>query len=347
MSSSTTRRRTPSSPPTCRGPSATSSTRARGFATASPRRRSAVPTAPGSSPDSTRTTTESSPTSRDTRTLRDPQDTLPVWLARRRLPHRVRRQVPERLWPERQAPPAPGFDSWFAFLGAPGYYDYRRQRQRQVAAISAATPADYSTDVFTRHANAFLGRARIRAPRSSCGSPMRPPTAGDRRSRPCQRPELAAAPRRSRVSRVQGRSAPAAAVVQRAERLRQAAAIRDLPRARRPRHQANQERLALHARHRPRARPGDRPGDGEAPERRGGARTPSSSTSPTTGTSSASTGDRTASPTCTSRRSTCRIAMKMPRPTGAERGSATTPRSSRTRTSPRPSSTTRTATRRP
>jgi arylsulfatase A-like enzyme len=52
----------------------------------------------------------------------------------------------------------PGWDEWTAFLGAPGYYDYRLVDHGRVRQYGSA-PWDYSTDVLARKAVAFIRHA--------------------------------------------------------------------------------------------------------------------------------------------------------------------------------------------
>jgi N-acetylglucosamine-6-sulfatase len=91
-------------------------------------------------------------------TLRDPGDTLPVWLSQAGYRTGFVGKFLNGYGRYNKAPPAPGFDSWFSYLGAPGYYDYRVSDNGRTRHFGSKRP-DYSTNVFTRHANAFLAKS--------------------------------------------------------------------------------------------------------------------------------------------------------------------------------------------
>jgi N-acetylglucosamine-6-sulfatase len=88
-------------------------------------------------------------------TLRDPGDTLPVWLSQAGYHTGFVGKFLNGYHRNEGSPPAPGFDSWFAYSGSPGYYDYDvsdNGRDRHFG----SKRTDYSTNVFTRHAKDFL-----------------------------------------------------------------------------------------------------------------------------------------------------------------------------------------------
>lgn len=91
-------------------------------------------------------------------TLRDPGDTLPVWLNRAGYQTGFVGKFLNGYSDQEGSAPAPGFDSWFGFIGFPGYYDYdvSNDGHRQHFGTKRS---DYSTDVLTRHAKRFLGQS--------------------------------------------------------------------------------------------------------------------------------------------------------------------------------------------
>jgi N-acetylglucosamine-6-sulfatase len=87
--------------------------------------------------------------------LRDPDNTLPVWL--RRAGYRTG-LVGRFLNRYRGLEPAPGFNRWFGYKGAGAYYDYDVSDQG-VLRHYGHERSDYSTDVLTRAATRFLDRS--------------------------------------------------------------------------------------------------------------------------------------------------------------------------------------------
>jgi N-acetylglucosamine-6-sulfatase len=97
-------------------------------------------------------------------TLRDPQDTLPVWLNQAGYRTGFVGKFLNGYSEEAGTTPAPGFDSWFGFLGFPGYYDYDMSNGGKARHFGSRR-SDYSTNVLTRHANRFLaGSANSSSP---------------------------------------------------------------------------------------------------------------------------------------------------------------------------------------
>jgi N-acetylglucosamine-6-sulfatase len=88
-------------------------------------------------------------------TLRDPGDTLPVWLRQAGYRTGFVGKFLNGYGRNREAPPAPGFDSWFSFVGSPGYYNYKVSDDGRTRRFGRER-RDYSTNVFTRHAKSFL-----------------------------------------------------------------------------------------------------------------------------------------------------------------------------------------------
>src|SRR3954447_8851624 len=88
-------------------------------------------------------------------TLRDPGDTLPVWLRQAGYRTGFVGKFLNGYGQGIDAPTAPGFDSWFAYVGSPGYYDYNVSKNGTTRHFGSRR-SDYSTNVFTRHAKRFL-----------------------------------------------------------------------------------------------------------------------------------------------------------------------------------------------
>jgi N-acetylglucosamine-6-sulfatase len=88
-------------------------------------------------------------------TLRDPHDTLPVWLKRAGYRTGFIGKFLNNYSQNNGTAPAPGFERWFSFMGFPGYYNYRVSSDGKVQRFGDRRRA-YSTDVLTRNANRFL-----------------------------------------------------------------------------------------------------------------------------------------------------------------------------------------------
>ena len=148
-------------------------------------------------------------------TLRDKEDTLPVWLSQAGYRTGFVGKFLNGYRPRRKAPPAPGFDRWFSFLRLPRLLRLPRERQRQDAPLrqQARRLLDQrlhpAGDRLPGEERAIelpvLPVARLRgAARLESADPS------------VSAPELTRPPDEGRISRVQGRPAPEAAVVQRA-----------------------------------------------------------------------------------------------------------------------------------
>jgi N-acetylglucosamine-6-sulfatase len=87
--------------------------------------------------------------------LRDPADTLPVWLQRAGYRTGFIGKYLNHYTDVAGAAPAPGFDRWFGFMGFPGYFDYDASENGRVVHFGHDR-SDYSTDVLTRKAKQFL-----------------------------------------------------------------------------------------------------------------------------------------------------------------------------------------------
>jgi N-acetylglucosamine-6-sulfatase len=91
-------------------------------------------------------------------TLRDKEDTLPVWLSNAGYRTGFVGKFLNGYGRDPGAPPAPGFDRWFSFLGSPGYYDYQVSDNGRTRHFGSRR-GDYSTNVFTRQATDFLSKS--------------------------------------------------------------------------------------------------------------------------------------------------------------------------------------------
>ena len=87
--------------------------------------------------------------------LNGKHDTLPIWLRRAGYRTGFVGKFLNLYSNVAGTAPAPGFQDWFGFLEPPGYYQYAISDNgtRRWFGISRA---DYSTDVLTRHAKAFI-----------------------------------------------------------------------------------------------------------------------------------------------------------------------------------------------
>jgi N-acetylglucosamine-6-sulfatase len=90
--------------------------------------------------------------------LRDPQNTLPVWLQRAGYRTGFVGKFLNGYTDIAGSSPAPGFDDWFGFVGFPGYYDYDISTNGNVRHFGSRR-SDYSTDVLTRKAKRFLRKS--------------------------------------------------------------------------------------------------------------------------------------------------------------------------------------------
>jgi N-acetylglucosamine-6-sulfatase len=87
--------------------------------------------------------------------LRDPQNTLPVWLQRAGYHTGFVGKFLNGYTDAEGARPAAGFDNWFGFMGFPGYYDYSVSKNGELRRFGSDR-RDYSTNVLTRKAKRFL-----------------------------------------------------------------------------------------------------------------------------------------------------------------------------------------------
>src|SRR4051794_4511742 len=90
--------------------------------------------------------------------LRDPGDTLPVWLNRAGYRTGFIGKFLNGYSDEAGTAPAPGFDDWFGFVGFPGYYDYNVSDDGRFRHFGNRR-GDYSTDVLTRQAQSFRAQS--------------------------------------------------------------------------------------------------------------------------------------------------------------------------------------------
>src|SRR3954466_6567886 len=87
--------------------------------------------------------------------LRDPQNTIPVWLQRAGYRTGFVGKYLNHYTDEAGASPPPGVDTWFGAVGPPRYYYYDVSVDGEFRHFGTDRSA-YSTDVFTRKARLFL-----------------------------------------------------------------------------------------------------------------------------------------------------------------------------------------------
>lgn len=160
--------------------------------------------------------------------LRDPGDTLPVWLNRAGYRTGFVGKFLNGYTDQAGTAPAPGFDSWFGFVGFPGYYDYDMSKDGSLRHFGSAR-SDYSTDVLTRHAKSFLAQS------SGSGEPFflwlayEAPHGWPSPIRPCTRAATPAPPTRAAYRRVQDAPLPRPPSFNERNVSDKPAAIRNLP----------------------------------------------------------------------------------------------------------------------
>jgi N-acetylglucosamine-6-sulfatase len=134
--------------------------------------------------------------------VRDPQDTLPVWLQRAGyhtgLVGKYMNHYTQSVGPA----PAPGFDSWFGMMEPFGYYDYDVSQNGKVQHFGNAR-SDYSTDLFTRKANQFLRASSQSSDPFLLWLAYEAPHAGKTSIPPCVTPSAAAPPDRASIRAVE------------------------------------------------------------------------------------------------------------------------------------------------
>ena len=134
--------------------------------------------------------------------LRDPQNTLPVWLDRAGYQTGFIGKFLNHYTDVAGAAPAPGFDSWFSFMGHARYYDYYVSKDGKVRHFGVDR-ADYSTDVFTREAQRYVRRSSRSHNPFFLWLAYEAPHAGISQIDPCQAPGSAAPPDRASVRAVE------------------------------------------------------------------------------------------------------------------------------------------------
>ena len=87
--------------------------------------------------------------------LREPDNTLPAWLQAAGYNTGFAGKYLNGYKPG--AKPAAGFDSWFGFVGKPGYFDYKASRQGDMKRYGDKRE-DYSTTVITDKSRGFIRR---------------------------------------------------------------------------------------------------------------------------------------------------------------------------------------------
>ena len=207
----------------------------------------------------------------------------------------------------------PGLDDWFGYVGAPTHLQRRHlQRQRHpggrgLGQVGLRDPGDEPP------------RARLHPPGEGGPAPVlpharphRPPRRPDHRPRPVRR-RRPADPRRRQAGQVERRAASQAAVVRRAQRLRQAGLDPNPSAPRPPQARRPEARLALLQRQPRDASTTASPRSSASSASRATSTTRRSSSPRTTATSSASTGSSSTRSTPTRRRCGCRWSPACPR----------------------------------
>ena len=151
--------------------------------------------------------------------LNDPGDTLPVWLHRAGYRTGFIGKFLNNTVATLGGAKAPGFDRWFAYDNGNEYFDYTMTDQEGQKAFGSQ-PASYTTNVFTRQALEFTG-AHPGKPFFLWLAYNAPHDAHEGRGH-CKRLDPLVA-RGADYRRFADPRAPAAPLVQRARRLRQAA----------------------------------------------------------------------------------------------------------------------------
>jgi len=161
--------------------------------------------------------------------LRDPQNTLPVWLQRAGYRTGFVGKYLNHYTDEAGASPAPGFDDWFGYVGPPRYYDYNVSVDGEVHHFGTDR-SDYSTDVFTRKARLFLRESSMSSDPFFLWLAYEAPHGSVSPIRPCRTPGSAAPPDRRSVRAVQDIGLPRPPSFDERSVADKPTAIRDLPR---------------------------------------------------------------------------------------------------------------------
>jgi N-acetylglucosamine-6-sulfatase len=161
--------------------------------------------------------------------LRDPRNTVPVWLNRAGYRTGFVGKFLNHYSDGGNASPAPGFDQWFGFLGSPNYYDYDVSDNGRIRHYGSGR-GDYSTDVLSRRASAFVKRS------AQVGDPFflwlayEAPHGARSPISPCWGPSSAAPPDQASVRAVMDIPLPRPPSFNEADVSDKPAAIRSLPR---------------------------------------------------------------------------------------------------------------------
>ena len=134
--------------------------------------------------------------------LRDPQNTLPVWLQRAGYRTGFIGKYLNSYTDVAGATPAPGWDRWFAFMSFPGYFDYNVSRNGRIRHFGHRR-SDYSTDVLSRQAKWFLRSSSHSSDPFFLWLAYEAPHGWRSPIRPCQRAASPGPPDRASVRAVQ------------------------------------------------------------------------------------------------------------------------------------------------
>ena len=161
--------------------------------------------------------------------LRDPADTLPVWLQRAGYRTGLVGKYMNHYTESAGAVPAPGFDTWFGMMEPFGYYDYDASDNGTLQHFGSAR-SDYSTDVFTQKANQFLRTSSQSSDPFFLWLAYEAPHAGKTSIPPCVTPSAAAPPDRASIRAVEHIPLPRPPSFNERDVSDKPRAIRDLPR---------------------------------------------------------------------------------------------------------------------
>jgi N-acetylglucosamine-6-sulfatase len=160
--------------------------------------------------------------------LRDPQDTLPVWLDRAGYRTGFIGKYLNHYTDVAGAAPAPGFDRWFGMMGLPSYYDYNASKNGRIRHFGHRR-RDYSTDVLTRKAKLFLRRSSHTSSPFFLWIAYEAPHGWKSDIHPCRRKSSAGPPDRASVRAVENVPIPRPPSYDERDVSDKPAAIRDLP----------------------------------------------------------------------------------------------------------------------
>jgi len=161
--------------------------------------------------------------------LRDPNNTLPVWLQRAGYHTGFLGKYLNGYTDLQGATPAAGFDDWFGFMGFPGYYNYDVSANGKLRHFGGHR-RDYSTDVLTRRAKRFVRKSSHKGDPFFLWLAYEAPHGWRSPISPCRRAASPGPPGRAAVRRVQHIPLPRPPSFNERDVSDKPAAIRNLPR---------------------------------------------------------------------------------------------------------------------